>query len=523
MFAIVIDLRPLSEFFSLPTDIMIIKILFLFGWIPIAFAFLWGAREVWLSYVRGQFGAQQKFMLLAIDIPRANMQSPKAVENIITYLAGAHGTINILEKYWDGKYQVSLSLEIVSIDGYTQFIVYTPSNFRDLVESAIYSQYPDAEITEIDDYTKGYPTKFPDDEYDVWGAEFIQAKKPVYPIKVYEEFMHQFGKPEEYFRDPMAALMDLCSSLRKGEQLWYQIIIVPEAFDCMLEKGDQEIRKILGEKIPPSNNIADSAVDLVLGGLSYFSSMILGTSSDAKEEKKDEPMKMMNLKPKEKKMIEAIQRKMSQLHFGYKSRMVYMAKKEVMQKPKVVNGFVGYLKQFMDIDLNNIKPDMTRTGTSPWGFFKTSRTNSRKRNIVKNYMSRNDTAGSTYGYLSIEEIATLWHFPVDTAVKAPMIQKVAGRKSQPPSSLPFDTDNIQEERFDATRHRMEMDNVFSGDKIGQGSAGLGNLPFADSSDDIIEEEENIFTEAMAEEKPVDLKKDKPMHNKGEAPPNLPFV
>ena len=45
-------------------------------------------------------------------------------------------------------------------------------------------------------------TWYPDDEYDIWGVEFTQAKKKVYPIKTYKEFEdsaaarpeHQFNK-----------------------------------------------------------------------------------------------------------------------------------------------------------------------------------------------------------------------------------------------------------------------------------------------------------------------------------------
>jgi hypothetical protein len=120
----------------------------------------------------------------------------------------------------------------VSIDGYTQFLIRTPETFRNLVESAIYSQYPDSEITEVDDYTTELPSRFPDDEWDCMGAEFLQANNWVYPIKTYDSFVYQVGPSnEEYFKDPMASLMDLCSSLQVGEQLWYQIILIPEGFD----------------------------------------------------------------------------------------------------------------------------------------------------------------------------------------------------------------------------------------------------------------------------------------------------
>lgn len=39
--------------------------------------------------------------------------------------------------------------------------------------------------------------------------------------------------------------------------------------------------------------------------------------------------------------------------------------------------------------------------------------------------------------LNIEELATLWHFPVEANVKSPLIQKAPGRKADAPSSLPM--------------------------------------------------------------------------------------
>ena len=241
---IVLNLQPLQDFFNLPPETMLWHFMGYYGWIIVAIMFLFSVREMWLLYVQDKFMSQVKYVMLAIDIPRANTQTPMAVENLLAYLAGAHSTINFFEKWWEGKCQLYFSFEIVSIDGYTQFLIRTPVDFRNLVETGVYSQYPDAEIIEVDDYTEGAPLKFPNEEYDVWGSEFIQVAPQMFPIKLYKEFEHQLGPDENYYKDPMASLMDLCSSLQKGEQLWYQILIVPTGFDWM-GQADKEIDKIV--------------------------------------------------------------------------------------------------------------------------------------------------------------------------------------------------------------------------------------------------------------------------------------
>ncbi|MFH1427227.1 MAG: hypothetical protein ABIG60_01725 [Patescibacteria group bacterium] len=442
---IVIDLTSISEFLSLPANEMLWRMFWLFGWIPIAIVFLWGAKEVWLTYIRGQWMRKQKFIVLAIDIPRGNEQSPRAVENMFSYIAGAHASINLIEKYWEGKFQLSFSYEIVSIEGYTQFLVHLPTHFRNLVESSIYAQYPDAEITEVDDYTSGVPTKFPDDQYDVWGVEYILAENSMYPIKTYEDFEHQMGPPETHYKDPMAALMDLNSSLGKGEQLWYQIIVIPIGFDWP-KKGEEEIDRILGQK--PKATFLNNFIDKIVEWISEISEMIYqlwGDIEDKNKKEEEDRFRMMNLKPGEKIRVEGVQEKIGKLGFEFKIRVVYLAKKEVLNKNKVGNGFTGYMKQFASLDLNNIKPDMKLTVTKTEYFFRESRLIRRKNNIINNYINRDDWGGKKPGIMNVEELASIWHFPVESVVKAPLIQKAPGRKAEPPMALPIGEEIVSEE------------------------------------------------------------------------------
>jgi hypothetical protein len=323
------DFTPLTSFFQQNPDKMLMQFLFTVGWIPIAFVFVWGVVLLWVYYCQAQYTMTLKYNLLAIDIPKGNTLSPKAVENIFTYFGGAHSTFNLIEKYWLGLYQLAFSFEIVSIEGYTQFLLWTPVEYRNMAETAIYSQYPDAEITEVNDYTTSIPTKYPDEEYNVWGCEYVPTNHWAFPIKTWKSFEHPSGEPEEQFRDPMATLMDLCSSLGKGEQLWHQIIVYPTGFDWP-EEGEKQISKVIGEKVAKKKDFADGIVDFMMGILTGLGGLIFsfGEAGEKKSVEEDNRFLMMNLKPKQKKQIEAIQEKTSQLGFGCKIRLVYVAKKK---------------------------------------------------------------------------------------------------------------------------------------------------------------------------------------------------
>ncbi|HOZ53523.1 MAG TPA: hypothetical protein PK142_02500, partial [bacterium] len=85
---IIIDFTSVQEFFNLPPDVMLWRFLANFGWVIFGILFLLAARILWLNYIRGKWAATNKFIFLAIDIPKGNLQSPLAVENLFSYLGG---------------------------------------------------------------------------------------------------------------------------------------------------------------------------------------------------------------------------------------------------------------------------------------------------------------------------------------------------------------------------------------------------------------------------------------------------
>lgn len=536
------DTSGLEQLLYLPTGTVLWRLFWwYFGWMPVAFVMLWGILHIWLHHRRHLWGSKQKYILLAIDIPRNNAQSPRAVENMFIYFAGAHGTLSLIEKWWEGKYQLNFSFEIVSIGGYIQFLIHTPASFRNLVETAVYSQYPDAEIYQVEDYVTPVPDRYPDDEYDLWGAEFIQCANPVLPIRTYPEFEHKMGELEVQWKDPLASLMDLMSSLQKGEQLWYQIILVPIGEEWKKER-EKFIAKILKEKLPTSK--ANNAVDSLLKWMGDFSEQIYSIWGDIEDKKKDsDPLKMMNLKPYQKTQIEAADMKTNKLGFDVSIRAVYVSRKEVMNKAKAVNGFVGYIKQFNTNDLNSLKPDMKVTATSATYFFTKKRIINKKNKIMYAYKSRSDTLGRKPWVMNVEELATLWHFPIDAVVKAPLVQRASARRVEPPMSLPFGSDvkknlitkePIFEEDFQIIDEDELANEVAEEALLNETNTRSANQPgFMD--EDFTEENEVESSVNQAEIKPELADKqfvETPLAsagpksdsiNRGKPPANLPFA
>ena len=78
-------------------------------WIIFLGAFIYAIYDVWLDGRQGMYVSKWKFVLLAIDIPKNNEQTPKAVENIFSTIAGAHTNFNLIDVYWTGKILDSFS------------------------------------------------------------------------------------------------------------------------------------------------------------------------------------------------------------------------------------------------------------------------------------------------------------------------------------------------------------------------------------------------------------------------------
>lgn len=405
------------------------------GWLIYGYVILRGGFEIWHMNQSIKWFNTNKFVLLAVDVPKDTEQTPKAVEQLFSTVSGAHDPLNLKEIYLEGRFQLSFSFEIVSIDGYVQFLIRTPSQSRDIIESSIYSQYPDAEITEVEDYIDTLPDKFPNDTHNIWGTEVILDKSDVYPIRTYPDFEDNVSGE---FKDPIASLIETMSKIYVGEQVWFQIIVKPTGFTWP-QRSMKEAYKIAGKKFPQKKGWLQRLLDPIFGlfFLSTGEPMIWPQDlSKERSSKQDEmPSMLLHLTPGELDAIKAIERKASKTGFECKIRLIYISPHEHYMPARVLSSVFGSIKQFNTLDLNSFKPDK-KTKTKIDYFFVKTRVARRRTNLVRGYKSRSGTRGHNYYILNTEELATIWHFP-SKFIKAPLLKRTESKKSEPPSSLPI--------------------------------------------------------------------------------------
>jgi len=398
------------------------------GWIPLVILFFYAAKEVYMLRIQLRWAKRQKSVLLAVDVPKNNEQSPKAVENIFAHLYGIKGALNFKDVYITGKFPQTASFEIVSFGGDIRFYIRVPLKFRDLIESAIYSQYPDAEITEAEDYAKQFPRKFPHEKYELFGCDFKLDRPEYYPIRTYPQFEH--GLSQE-FKDPMSLILETLSNVKKDEIIALQLLIMPLG-DSWRKKGDLAVKKMLGKAPPEKKGILGGIADIANEFVSYAASG--GVSAEGG--KKDDSMsnlRLLAMSPGERHTIEAVEMKLSKPGYPSKFRYVHFAPHEIFQnKYGVIKGF---LKQFSVLDCNSFGSVQKTMPKKNYWYHRMVRPR-KQRLLMKAFVERDGQYGGPRYILNIEELATLWHFPVMT-VKAPLVKKTEAKKAEPPRGLPI--------------------------------------------------------------------------------------
>lgn len=418
------------------------------GWVVLAYLFLFFMLFLWKRYKEEQYKKNWKWVLLAIDVPANNMQTPKAVEQMFSHLAGAYDEPNIAGKFRQGFKQRWFSFEIVSIEGYIQFLVRTEKTFRDLVETAIYAQYPEADIVEVEDYTGAVPDKFPSEEYDMWAADFGLAENFAFPIRTYIEFEHIISK-DEILKDPMGTFLESFSRIGVGEQFWFQILLEPIG-NSWKENVIKKIKDLVGDMVSLSGSRKGRGITGLASGekkkaFAELSSQIFGNPAADETSKSSEGPKIPKLTPGQSKILEAMERKITKIGLKTKMRAVYVARKEVFRPERSVNALIGAIGQYNIPSANSIVPT---SFVSTSYFLKKSRNYSRKTKAMRAYKKRNMEIGGRAFVFNIEELATIWHFPL-SYVKTPLVQKTQGKRAEPPSGLPLENLSFKKDTYDA--------------------------------------------------------------------------
>lgn len=399
---------------------------------------LWPIFEIaWINYVQEKYIRGIKWKLLEIKIPKEIEKRPKTMDEFFAAIYSTNDVVidTLYDVYLEGVVDIWFSFEIVSIEGDIHFYIRTPELSADMIEAQIYAQYPEAEIKEAEDYVRDVPDDIPSKDYELWGTDMKLSKEDSYPIRTYKEYEDMASGD---FIDPISNIVEGVSKLRKGEQIWIQIL-VRAVDDDWKKEADDLVLKLIGRKNPKNkkgegffsllvSEIVDLGRYILLG---FFSPQSLNPKEDKKEEKESLSM-MLHLSPGEKDVVAAIENSVKRPGFETDIRWIYLAKRDIFDKAKGNAIAFSFFSQFGSQNLNSLIPN-SKTKTSAYYFLADYRKALRKRQILRKYKKREFDQRSYV--LSTEELATIFHFPT-IEVKAPVAPRVEAKRGKPPAELP---------------------------------------------------------------------------------------
>lgn len=343
-----------------------------------------------------KWAASLQFTTLRILVPKNNEKTPLAAEQMFAALHGIFRPEN--------PYQDYLSFEIASREKYIQFYAHVPIHIKDFVEGQIYSQYPTAEISEVDDYTTEEFESIRSRHLKFVGTELGLTKLDVYPIKTFLNFEV----------DPLAAITGVLSKVDKGEEIWIQMMIKPVS-DNWQDKGISHVKNVKGGFINQAG-IFEGVLTKIFRFIGHIITALL--SGPATETKKEEKKEEAKLSGTVEAALKGIETKITKLGFETKIRIMALAPDENTARAKL-SSTVAAFKQFNVLNLNGFQ---TGPITNDLSFYNQYR--------WRVFMDP--------GYIfNIEELASIFHLP-NISVETPSIVWAGSKKGEPPANLPIE-------------------------------------------------------------------------------------
>ncbi|MFA6981411.1 MAG: DUF87 domain-containing protein [Patescibacteria group bacterium] len=356
-------------------------------------------------------GSSQKrtsdFELLEIQVPKNEEEGGEAQGTTLGaegMFASLHG---LLKEDYANQEHFSFEMAFSSAEG-IRFYVAVPHDILKFVESQIYAQYPKAVIRVTEDYTDKVPFR---DSHDV--VTLVPNKKQFFPIKTFRELEV----------DSLSAVTSSLSELQEGESVWLQFVVMPSP-DNWQDEGYGYVDSVRAGKDPfgrsgMSKELTDLSHNILTEFKEIMISIITGffTNAETKTDYSKPSLKPVDISPTQDLELKAIENKLSMM--GYKAQIRIMSSAET---PERINSnkrsLIASFNQFYTAHTNSFR--VVEEG--PLGF--------------EDYKNRTFDPDKAH-VLTIEEMATLYHFP-SSELGTPNISWLYSKKSEPPSTLPVD-------------------------------------------------------------------------------------
>jgi len=427
-----------------------IPILRIWWWLLAPVILMVPLRTYYLWWIGWDFWyAKQKWVILEIVPPKEVLAPLSAMEDVFSVVWSVVDKANWREIWCEGELPLGpywCSWEITSIEGKIHFYVRCSADHRHVIESVLYSHYPELEITPAADYTRNVPQNIPNEEWDIYGEDYLLGRENSYPIKTYSKFFEPQGErisQEEKRIDPIVSLLEDMARIGPGEQVWFQMITTPIVDQDIPWR--EEAKKLITKLSRRPEKKKKSLIEQIQ---EIFSAIVFGIFSPPGVEKEksisparsEEGEKEMILTPGEREILAAIEEKTKKLAFKTSIRGLYIAKRNSFHGPhgKIVR---AYFSHFAAQNLNHFR-FWLKTRTKVHYIMRARRKYLRARKLFIFYVQRfpplyPTMVGEGNSIFNTEELATLFHFPTKiSGISIPTVTRVESKRGGPPPDLP---------------------------------------------------------------------------------------
>lgn len=436
------------------------------------------AKRLWVNFTKNFHDYWEDRFLESVDklcleviIPTDLEKTPQAMEQVYAALYATKRGVTTWDEKFRGHLETSYSFELISQGGDTHFVIHAPVEHRETLESHLYSQFPEIEINEVEDYTEDAPDVLPNEEFGCAAAELKLRDNDAYPIRTYKQFDLESGRQAEEAVDPMAPILETFNAVRPKGNLWLQVLFSPPMPGADWRSvGRKLVDQLMERDTGPSSKgffsiLFSELVGFLDAALKEVTRLLTGDAVGLPRDKSTENQEedtapiAWRLTEEEKEKIKAIERNISKSGFYTTIRAVYFAPWEVFTTDKVVS-LVGAFEQFNDENLNGFEVNSalgykvrgnhfrdyrSKIYYLAWKYREIPRTPEqlrelRMREIYKSYKQRSfgkHARGHKGFFFNSEELATVYHFPMKS-VETPELPKVGAKKGEPPAGLPIE-------------------------------------------------------------------------------------
>ncbi len=327
-----------------------------------------------------------------------------AMEQLLVSLQSFRGTksdpLSSVKRFFYGPPAIVFEVANPAGEEEMTFFLSVPRKFRESVEKQVHSFFPNAFVEKVKDYTIFAPKSFSA------VSTLSISKSHALPVRTYESLDV----------DPLNEISNSLSKLAKeGEGAALQVVLSPAG---TLWRG--EGRRIAHEMQQGKRlkDVYHESPVLHFFGSAFLSIFRTATSSE-KPGERVEDKKLVQLTPEEQELVKAIERKGSKAAFHVNVRLLASASSQE-RADQILATMENAFAQFEYPEAN---------------VFRTSRVRGRSaKPVLFDYIFRAFRPESAF-LLGVEEIASIFHFPISTT-ETPNIKWQKAGSAPPPPNIP---------------------------------------------------------------------------------------